>query len=128
VTYSQPTRPELTILKLLWKQSQLSAREVHQQISGDLKWSYSTTRTTLERMCDKGLLGKRAVHGMTVYAPAVEKVALLGGLIRDFTKRVLEVEGPLPAAMFARSKLLSEDDLSALEAMLEDLDKEEGAS
>ena len=123
MTQIQPTRPELAILKLLWKQNELSAREIHDQVAGDLKWSYSTTRTTLERMCDKGLLGKRIVHGMIVYAPAAEKVALLGGLIRDFAKRVLEVDGPLPAAMFARSKLLSEDDLSALETFLEDLDK-----
>lgn len=126
MTKHQPTRPELTILKLLWKENELSAREIHEQAGGALRWSYSTTRTTLERMCDKGMLGKRSVHGMTVYAPAVEKVALLGGLIRDFTKRVLEVEGPLPAAMFARSKLLSEEDLSALEAFLEDLDGKDG--
>jgi len=117
------TRPELTILKALWSRGRLSAREVHDLVARELGWSYSTTRTTLERMCDKELLSRKSVHGLAVYEPAVDKVATLGGMIRDFARRVLEMDGPLPAAMFARSKLLSEDDLSELENLLEELDR-----
>ena len=49
-----PSITELTVLKALWKQQPLSAREIHQHIEDELGWSFSSTRKTLERMLDKG--------------------------------------------------------------------------
>ena len=115
---NDPTRPELHILKLLWARKELSAREISDEAGAALDWSYSTTRTVLERMCEKGLLGKRASRGLNVYSAKVGKIALLGRMIRDFSGRVLELEAAPPAALFADSKLLSDDELEELEDLL----------
>ncbi len=115
---AQPTRPELEILKLLWRRKDLSAREIADELSESLGWSYSTLRTVLERMCDKGQLKKRPKDGLNTYAAAVGKVALLGRMIQDFSSRVLEIEAAPPAVLFAQSKLLTDEELEELQEML----------
>ena len=112
-----PSEAELDLLKIFWRDGELSAREVQDRIGGDMAWTSSTTRTVLERMRTKGLLGRRNVHGMAVYAPAQAKVAIVGALMRRLGA-VLEVDGPLPAAAFSGSQILNDEDIAALEAML----------
>lgn len=115
---NDPTKPELAILKLLWQAGELNAREIHRAIEDDFGWSYSTVRTVLERMADKGLISKMAVDGVNVYEAEVTKVAMLGRMIADFSKRVLELDTAPAAAFFSESKLLSEEELAELEAVL----------
>ena len=114
----QPTKPELAILKLLWRRKQLSARAISDEIAESLGWSYSTLRTVLERMHEKGLLGKHPQDGVNVYTANVGKVALLGRMIEDFSSRVLELDTAPSAVMFADSKLLTDDELDELEKVL----------
>ena len=114
----QPTRPELAVLKLLWRGRPLSARSITEEVAPQFDWSYSTMRTVLERMCEKGLLEKHQSAGVNVYAAAVGKLALLSGMIRDFTDRVLELDAAPSAVMFADSKLLSDAEIDELDAML----------
>lgn len=112
-----PTDAELDVLKAFWRDGPLSSREVQTRIADGLAWNFSTTRTVLERMRAKGLLTRRNVHGVAVYAPAQPKVAVISGLMRRMA-RLLEVDGPVPAAAFSGSQLLTEDDIAALEDAL----------
>ncbi|NWG93638.1 MAG: BlaI/MecI/CopY family transcriptional regulator [Parvularculaceae bacterium] len=114
----QPTKPELAVLKLLWRKKSLTAREITDEVAPDIDWSYSTMRTVIERMCDKGLLRKRSADGVNVYSAAIGKVALLSRMILDFSDRVLELDAAPSAVMFADSKLLSEDEIRELEKIL----------
>ena len=102
----------------LWKQQPLSAREIHEQVEGELGWSYSSTRKTLERMLEKGSLRLSIRHGVQVYEAVLDKVATLAAFAHDFGKRVMEMETPLPVNMFAGSKLVDEDELAQLEQLL----------
>jgi len=120
-----PTRPELAILKLLWRVREMSARQVHTEIADEFGWSYSTVRTVLERMTDKGLVSKTPVDGVNYYEAQIGKVALIGRMIADFSKRVLELDGAPAAAFFAQSKLLSESELEELEDVLRNEEREE---
>jgi predicted transcriptional regulator len=113
-----PTRPELAILKHLWRAREMNARDVHAKISDEFAWSYSTVRTVLERMTDKGLVSKTPVDGVNYFRARVDKVALLGRMIADFSNRVLELESAPAAAFFAESKLLSKDELKELDEIL----------
>ena len=115
---ADPTKPELAILKLLWRSKEMNARQIHGEIEKDFGWSYSTVRTVLDRMADKGLISKTPEDGVNIYAPEIGKVALLSRMIADFSKRVLELDTTPAAAFFAESKLLSEDELEELESIL----------
>lgn len=115
----RPSNAELELLKCLWRLKACSARELHACAGPRLGWSYSSTRKTLERMLDKGLVGERVQHGLNVYRARVGKVAMLAVLAEDFGRRVLEIEGPLPVQAFADSRLLSESELDELSTLLE---------
>ncbi|PZO02823.1 MAG: CopY family transcriptional repressor [Alphaproteobacteria bacterium] len=112
-----PSDAELDVLKAFWRDGDLSAREVQDRVGGNLGWTGSTTRTVLERMRAKGLLSRRDVHGMAVYATLQPKVAVIGGLMRRLGA-MLEIDGALPAAAFSGSQLLDADDIAALDAAL----------
>ena len=116
---SDPTKPELAILKLLWRAKELNARDIHRDLHAEFGWSYSTVRTVLERMTDKGLISKLAVDGVNIYEAEITKVDMLGKMIADFSKRVLELDSAPAAAFFSDSKLLSDKELEELEAVLQ---------
>ena len=116
----EPTESELVILKALWEESPLSARELHQRVGGKRDWSYSTTRTHLNRMVEKALVERRDSHGLAVFQAAEEKVSMLGGIIRSFSMKVLDMGGSLPASAFADSELLNDEELAELTRLLEE--------
>ena len=117
---STPSVTELSLLKALWREQPLSARELHARVEEELGWSFSSTRKTLERMLDKGMLLQRSVHGVLVYESNVDKVATLAAFAHDFGRRVMEIDSPLPVSMFTGSKLVDQQELAALEQLLHD--------
>jgi BlaI family penicillinase repressor len=125
---SVPSMSELSLLKSLWKEQPLSAREIHERVAPELGWSFSSTRKTLERMLEKAMVGQHARHGVLVYEARLEKVGTLAAFAHDFGRRVMEMDGPLPVNMFTGSKLVDRQELEQLEQMLQDWpgDKEDG--
>jgi predicted transcriptional regulator len=119
------TRTELAIMKRLWPVDRLSAREVHDAVTGETGWSYSTTRTVLTRMEEKGLVTRADAHGMAVYSAALTRVQVLGAMAKELTRQVFDIKGALPASMFADSPHLTEEDLAELDEILNSDDEEE---
>jgi BlaI family penicillinase repressor len=115
-----PSISELSLLKALWRQQPMSAREIHDAVEAELGWSYSSTRKTLERMLDKGMVRQELRHGVQVYAAVSDKVDTLAAFAHDFGKRVMEIDTPLPVNMFTGSKLVDDDELARLEQLLND--------
>ena len=115
-----PSVTELSLLKALWKQQPLSARELHEHVVAELGWSFSSTRKTLERMLEKRMVAQHAVHGVLVYTATLDKVTTLAGFAHDFGRRVMEMDGPLPVTMFTGSKLVDHAELAQLDQLLQD--------
>ncbi len=114
----QLTPAELEVMKVLWKEGRLAAREVHERLAAEQGWAYTTTRTMMERLYKKGLLDKRAFHGLHLYRPRISRAAGLARRVRDFARQVLETS-PMPVvALFAESQALSEDEIAELEELL----------
>ncbi len=109
---------DLQILKALWTTKQMSAREVHDALLKETGWSYSTTRTLLARMEEKGIIARADFHGVAVYSAATSRVQVLGQIARDLTRGVFDIKGALPASMFADSPHITKDDLAELDAIL----------
>ena len=123
-----PSISELSLLKALWRQQPLSAREIHDAVEAELGWSYSSTRKTLERMLDKGMVRQALRHGVQVYAAVIDKVDTLAAFAHDFGKRVMEIDTPLPVNMFTGSKLVDDDELARLEQLLNDWPSDKDAA
>jgi predicted transcriptional regulator len=120
-----PSPTELCLLKALWKDAPLSARDLHAHVEDELAWSYSSTRKTLERMLDKGMVAQSSEGGIQVYRPLLDKVDTLAAFARDFSHRVMEMDAPLAAAMFSGSKLVDDQELARLDTLLNNWPAEE---
>jgi len=119
------TRTELSVLKQLWTGGRMSAREIHDAVSAETSWSYSTTRTIITRMEEKGLLTRADAHGVAVYSPALSRVAVLGAMARELARDVFDIKGALPASMFADSPHVTSEELAELDAILNADDKDD---
>lgn len=115
----KPSSSELVVLKVLWREGNLSAGELHAAVTDDLQWSRSSTRKTLERMVQKGMVSIKDMHGLNVYQAKVKKVPTLAKMVHQFAADVLGLDGPLPVSNLVKSDLLSPDELQELEALLE---------
>lgn len=122
-----PSVSELTLLKALWKQQPLSAREIHDAAADELAWSFSPTRKTLDRMLEKRMVALHTVHGINVYRAQLEKVGTLAAFAHDFGRRVMEMDAPLPVTMFTGSKLVDKRELAQLEQMLQEWPDDDAA-
>ena len=118
------TRPELDVMKALWREGRLGAREVHDRVGTRHGWAYSTTRTTLERMIKKGLVAKKPLHGLYVYSASVSRARGLAGMVRAFAEDVLEADYAPVVSLFAQTNTLSQDEIDELYAVLEAADEE----
>jgi predicted transcriptional regulator len=123
---AKPSDSELKLLRCLWRAPRLSAREIHEAAGGDVLWSFSTTRKMLDRLAEKRLVTVEFLHGAKTFAAAEPKLKTLAGLIRDFTRDVLDATEPMPAATFVNSKLIDPDEIHELRELLEQLSRKEG--
>ncbi|ASD66804.1 BlaI/MecI/CopY family transcriptional regulator [Pseudoalteromonas piscicida] len=122
----KPNSTELIILKVLWREQPRTGKEIHTEIGLKLSWSYSSTRKTLERMCEKGYLAEQMQGNKKIYSAVLAKVPTLALYAQEFAKQIMELDEPLPVAMFSDSKLIAADELDELEAMLDALAKTQG--
>jgi predicted transcriptional regulator len=77
-------------------------------------------------MEEKGWVARADVHGIAVYTAALDRTATLGGLVRHLARHVLDMDGPLPAALFAESPHLSDAELEDLDAIINAAEDREG--
>ncbi|NIR50213.1 BlaI/MecI/CopY family transcriptional regulator [candidate division KSB1 bacterium] len=122
-TLPELSKSELDIMKILWKDGRLSAREVHDQISPTYNWAYSTTKTIMDRMVNKNLLSRRNFHGVFLYEPLITKPMGLAKLVRNFADHVLEMDYGSVVSLFARSKALTPKEIEELCKLLDSQNK-----
>jgi len=121
----KPTPPELIILKHLWAEQPQSLREIHIEVETELPWTRSSTRKTVERMVEKGMLSTKSVHGIKVYRAKAKKIPTIASMIRSFASDVLGLDGPLPVTNLVKSRLLDDRELKELDDYLKQLDVDE---
>ena len=119
------SRAEYDILRTLWKKGRLSVREVHDQLQETYGWAYTTTKTMMDRMVEKGLLNRQSFHGVYLYKPMITRPAGLARMVQFFADRVLEMDVGSVVSLFARSKALTPEEIEQLNDLLtKDQDEE----
>ncbi|MCB0281620.1 MAG: BlaI/MecI/CopY family transcriptional regulator [Calditrichae bacterium] len=113
------SRTEFEILRVLWRISEASVREVHDNLSSGISWAYSTTKTTMDRMVKKGLLDRSDFHGVFVYSALVTRPQGLFRWVKFIADRVLETDYIEVVALFAKNKKLNSEEIDELTNLLE---------
>jgi BlaI family transcriptional regulator, penicillinase repressor len=114
------TKPEYDILRVLWKQGEMSVREVHGILRDSQGWALTTVRTMMDRMTRKRLLSKTDSHGVFVYRPMISRPEGLTKMIRFFADRVLETDAQTVVSMFSNTKGLTEQEIRELRKLLDE--------
>jgi len=114
------SKAEYDILRILWKEGRLTVREVHDQVYDIHKWAYTTTKTMMDRMIEKGFLKREKYHGIYLYKPLISRPAGLARMVRFFADRVLETDIGSVVSIFAKSNTLSAKEIEELERLLEE--------
>ncbi len=112
------SKAEYDILRILWKEGRQSVRELHDWIQETSGWAYTTTKTVMDRMVQKGLLTRESFHGIFLYAPLISRPAGLARMVQFFADRVLELDSQEVVAMFAQSKAITPEEIRELEQLL----------
>ena len=115
---ANPNPSELVILKFLWTSGAKTARQLHEAVGPSQNWQLSTTRTVLGRMESKGWVQRNGDVDPVTFEPMLDRVETLGTLVRHLARKVLDMDGPIPATMFAESPHLSDDELDELDQII----------
>lgn len=83
------TEAEWTVMQAVWNRSPASARDVLEAVEGETEWAYTTVKTLLARLVEKGVLTERRRGNASWYEPRVTRdearvTALRGLLERAF--------------------------------------------
>ncbi len=114
---------EWKVMKIVWDLQKGMAREVYTVAGEQYGWAPPTVKTLLKRLVDKGYLSTTEVGNGFVYRPAQSALSILrhaADTLLEYTTRA--ATGPLLAHM-VESSPLGEDDLDALQRLIENKKK-----
>lgn len=110
------SKPEFSVLSVLWKQQPLSVREVHDRLEND--WAYNTTKTVMDRMAAKGLLERDTVHGVIIYRAKVGRAEGLVQWVRFIAEKMFDTEPDEVVNLFAKRKTYSAAEIEELRQLI----------
>lgn len=117
---------ELDLMRVLWREGRMSAREVHDAVKTATGWEYSTTRTILSRLVKKGAVSVADSHGLHLYRARVSRPEGLAKLVKEFAVRVIQSDPELVVPLFAKAATLSPAELKDIRRLLAELDGARG--
>ena len=83
----RPTDAELSILRVLWDRGPSTVRQVHDVLSVDREFAYTTTLKLLQLMMEKGVAMREEDGRTHLYRAAVAQEETQRHLIRDLADR-----------------------------------------
>jgi BlaI family penicillinase repressor len=113
-----PTKLELEILKVLWKDGPATVRAVRDSLAGTRDLAYTSVMTVMNIMTQKGFL-KRVKDGQSfVYSPRVSERETTRRMLGDLVDRLFD--GSAAAAMLnlLETSDIDEEELKRLRALL----------
>jgi predicted transcriptional regulator len=114
---------EWKVMKIVWDLQKGMAREVYTIAGAQHGWAPPTVKTLLKRLVAKGYLTTTEVGNGFVYRPAQSAIAILRNAADTLLQHATRAAtGPLLAHM-VESSPLDEDDLNALQKLIENKKK-----
>ena len=116
---------ELIILKILWAEAPLSIGQIIARAHKQTEWHDNTTKTIVTRLLKKELLSRKKDGKQFFYSPVIAQSAVVeqasdGLLSRFFDGKI----SPL-IAHFADQKKITHSDIKEIEAILEQMKRDD---
>jgi len=81
------TEAEWAIMKVVWKNEPCAAGTVQEDLANSKDWAYSTVKTTMDRMANKGFLKIQKIRNLQLFSSVISEVDAKRGEFRKMLKR-----------------------------------------
>lgn len=113
------TAAEWKVMRVLWSRYPLTVREAAEALEDETGWAYSTVKTLLSRLADKGTVAAGKRGNARIFAPLITEKAARRAALRTLIDRAFDgTFGSLVHHLVADQKL-STGDRDHLRALLE---------
>jgi predicted transcriptional regulator len=117
-----PAKSELEVARIVWERGGATVRQVLEAMPEDRGLDFKTVQTYLRRLEAKGYLRTRLEGRSKVYLPSIKPARVIGQMVDDFVDRLFDGEAIPLFQHLIRDRGLSDDDIKALRAMLDELE------
>jgi BlaI family penicillinase repressor len=84
------TEAEWEIMKVVWEKEPCAAGTVQESLAETRDWAYSTVKTTMDRMAEKGFLEIERIRNLQLFKSCVSEVDAKRGEFRKMLKRAFD--------------------------------------
>lgn len=118
------TEAEWAIMKVVWDHQPCAAGTVQEALADEKNWAYSTVKTTMDRMVQKGLLKIQKIRNLQLFSASVNMTRARQGEFRRMLNRAFNgAMGPMMQFLVENEKL-TQDDIEQLRALIKNAEKE----
>jgi BlaI family penicillinase repressor len=104
------TAQELEIMKVVWKLSSPTVRQVYEELLGQRRIAYTTVMTMMNILEQKGYLKKTQGERAFVYTPSKPAKNVIRDMVKEFVDRVFNgASEPLLLHLIEEEKLTEKD-------------------
>lgn len=118
---------EWRLMRAVWARGAATARQVHDEVAATSGWAYTTVKTMLARLVDKGVLAEAKRGHVSVYTPRLGERAARRAALHGLLERAFDGTFGSLAHFLADDADLSDEDRAALARMLAEADEASGA-
>jgi BlaI family transcriptional regulator, penicillinase repressor len=112
-------KSEWSLMEALWTRGQATASALQADLRSSQAWAYSTVKTMLDRLVEKGYVKSRRVGNVYEYSPRVRRGAVVARTIDDLADRVLAGSVSPLIHRLVESHRLNDEEIRELRQMLE---------
>jgi len=84
------TEAEWIIMKVVWENEPCAAGTVQEALANSKDWAYSTIKTTMDRMANKGFLKIQKIRNLQLFSSVISEVDAKRGEFRKMLKRAFD--------------------------------------
>jgi BlaI family penicillinase repressor len=81
---------EWRVMDALWRGHPATVREIHQRLEDETDWSYSTVKTMLTRLADKGVVELSKTGHISSFAPLLSRDDARRSALRQLLDRAFD--------------------------------------
>ncbi len=119
----QPTKTELNILRILWRNGDSTVREVHEALNEEESSGYTTALKMLQVMHQKGLVRRDDSQRAHVYNAAVSKLETQSNFLSDLVVRLFDGStSQLVLQALGNSPKTDKEQLEKIQALLAEIE------
>ncbi|HIF34033.1 MAG: BlaI/MecI/CopY family transcriptional regulator [Pirellulaceae bacterium] len=124
-TVADLAKAEWSVMEALWSRGNGTATELQGDLTEAHGWAYSTVKTMLDRLVDKGYVKSRRVGNVYEYSARIKRKSVVARIVDDVYDRVLK--GSLEPLMdrLLKARRLSREESVQLREMLDRYEEED---